>query len=1275
MPVGTWLSHAPREDARLSIICFPSSGASPSMFAHWQNALPPDVDVLTLHLPGRGPRADEPLVSSLVELADAAAQEIAGALSKRQFVFFGHSLGAFLAYAVAARLAELGAREPEMLIVSSAGAPTVPRTQYHLLDDDEFLDALASLGGIPDSLRGEPGLLRAAMPVLRADVRASETYEPRATRLSCPISVFAGQDDPVVDQEALLAWREMTAGRCVTHTLPGNHFYLNEQFRELLLLMQQDIGAATRTQPQVGKPVLRAGARSGVAEPVAVVGMGCRLPGAPSVEALWDLLADGRDAVGEIPPRRWDVDRLGPEGPGRTYARWGGLIDGIEQFDAGFFGLSPREAQRMDPQLRLMMMVAYEAVEDAHIPAEALAGKRGAVFIGLSTAEYWEMQTQQTSLDLHSLTGSGLRSFLAGRLSYLLDLRGPSMTLDSACSSSLAAVHLACQALRTGESEIAFAGGVNLVLKPDHAVAYAQAHVMSPRGRSCFGDVDANGYVRSDGVGIVVLKRLSDALADGDPIHAVLRGSAINNDGQSGSSLLSPSVAGQTAVISDALAAAGLAARDVSYVEAHGTGTPTGDRTELAALDQVYGDARRTCLVGSVKSNIGHTEPAAGIAGLLKAILAVKQRRIPASLHLREPNTIVDWATSGLRIPTQLEHWPHTGPAVAAVSSFGLSGSNAHLILSEPPARSARQAQEQGWRPQVLPVSARSAAAARTLAGTYADLLTGRPDELCAAAARGRSHHPVRIAAYGDNAPALKTALRDCVPADCGDRPARQLIWVLSGQGSQWPGMAEELRAASAVFRKAHNDAIDACDKLIDAEHGVSLRSMLLDPDHPGHDRVELIQPAIWSVQVALAAMWQSWGVHPDGVIGHSMGEAAAAYIAGVLPLADAARVIVHRSRLVAQLAPPGAMLVTALSPQDAEQEAARWGLDVAAYHGPRSTVLSGDPDAVQKAASDLATRGIQAQQVDVSFASHSRHMDSLQGPLRDMLAELAPQRCRTAMYSTVRGQIIDGTELDAGYWADNLRAPVLLTQAVQEFAGEAAFLEVSPHPLLTAPIRSASDGVTAVGSLHRRTAAAEALGNTVCRLYTAGVDIDWNTYYPGARPVPPLPHYPWQLERHWFAQTADGLLPDAAGTPAPVSTPEITMKWATDGGVTVHVHPNGHHAAGERPAEHMSTQDQVVPPAAAAVPSPKVDPATLVVAEVAAILGLPTDKVPRHQRFSLLGLDSIMLLELRDRLARRIGVQLELAHLSATTIDSLLAGIANEKTVRHPLSAENVKL
>lgn len=1260
MPTVRWLNRQPREGARLSVVCFPSSGAGPSMFAEWPSALPPAVDVLSVQLPGRGPRAAEPLVSSMAELAEAIARDITAVMTQRPYVLFGHSMGALTAFATAVRLVEVGAPAPAALIVSGLQAPQMPSTQYHTLDDDEFLDTLLALGGVPEGLRNEPELIRAALPVLRADVRAAETFQPPATRLACPISVFAGQDDPLVDQAGLLAWRETTTGRCVTHILPGNHFYLDEQRHELLSLMLQDLDCAAPALAAPVIPALTCG-RAPSVEPIAVIGMGCRLPGAPHVEALWDLLVHGRDMIGEIPPQRWNVDRLGPGGPGRTYARWGGMIDGVDQFDAGFFGLSPREAQRMDPQLRLLMTVAYEAAEDAHLPLEKLAGTRGCVYIGQSTAEYWEMQTEQTSLDLYTLTGSGLRSFLAGRLSYLFDLRGPTMAVDSACSSSLTAVHLACQSLRSGESDIGLAGGVSLVLKPDHAVAYAQAHVMSPKGRCCFGDAQADGYVRSDGVGIVVLKRLSDALADGDPIHAVLRGSAVNNDGQSGPSLVSPSVPGQTAVITEALTAAGLAASDVSYVEAHGTGTPAGDRIELTALDQIYGKTRRACLVGSIKSNIGHTEPAAGIAGLLKAVLAVRHRRIPASLHLREPNTAVDWARSGLRIPTELEHWPHSGPAVAAVSSFGLSGSNAHVIVSEPPDRPHQLAQPREWRPQVLPVSARSAAAVRTLASAYAELITDRPQEVCAAAARGRTHHPVRLAATGASPSALASQLRESVTADRTAHTAGTLVWVLSGHGSQWPGMADELRTVSTVFRDAHDDALDACDKLITVETGISLRAMLLDPSHPGHDRVELIQPAIWSVQVALAAMWRCWGIHPDVVIGHSMGEAAAAYIAGALTLTDAAQVIVHRSRLVAHHAQPGAMLVTALPPEDAENEAARWELDVAAYHGPRSTVLSGESGAIQNVARDLTARGVAVRQVDVTFASHSRHMDPLTTPLREALADLLPRPSHTPMYSTVRGRIIDGTELDAQYWADNLRLPVLLTSAIQDLATDAAFLEVSPHPILTAPITRTIPGVTAVGSLHRDHPAEHSLGDAVCQLYTAGIDIDWSAYYAGPRPTPPLPRYPWQLERHWFTPTSDGLLPDAAGAPASTATAtagEITMRWTSDGGITVRVHPSGNHTINANPASPITAEKEVVA-AVTDAPASETDPGALVAAEVAAILGLPVNKVPRHQRFSLLGLDSIMLLELRDRLARRISLQLELTQLSTASIDSLLAGMA----------------
>lgn len=890
-------------------------------------------------------------------------------------------------------------------------------------------------------------------------------------------------------------------------------------------------------------------------EPIAITGMSGRFASAPGVAALWNMLIGGTDAIVEIPPDRYDIEAVydpTPRTPGRTISRWGGLLEDIAHFDAEFFGISPREADRMDPQQRLLLEVAYEALEDAGQPVAELAGSDTGVFVGQLGGDYWHLQTQHADrLDLYAMTGAASRAITSGRLSYAFDLRGPSFTVDTACSSALVAVHNAVQALRLGECGLAIAGAVNLVLLPQEGVVYSGAGMLAGDGRCKFGDASGDGFVRSDGVGAVVLKPLSRALADGDRVRAVIRGSAVGNDGQSSGYLVTPGVDGQREVLERAYRNAGVDPAEVDYVEAHGTGTSVGDPVELQALATVLGAGRpadRPCLVGSVKTNIGHAEAAAGIAGLLKAVLCLEHGRVPASLHLRAPNPAVSWDTLPLHIPTRTTTLPDRGrPALAGVSSFGFSGTNAHLVLeAAPPGGGPTGAGDE--RAELLTLSARSPEALAALARRTADHLahgagaTARLLDVAHSAAVRRSHHEARLAVPVTTHAQAVAALRGFADgadepglcyADYVDPAARpRVAFVFPGQGSQWIGMGRTLLTGEPAFAAAMAE----CDRAIQAEAGWSVSALLRTGDEARLAELDVVQPTLWAMEVALATLWRSWGVEPDVVIGHSMGEAAAAQVAGALSLADAAAVICRRSRLAKRLSGRGAMAWVALSAADAAAALAGHedAVAIAAANSPTSTLLSGESEALAEVLAALDARGVPQRLVRVDFASHCPQMDALRGDLLAELRDLAPAPGRIPLHSTLLNRVVDGSGLDAEYWARNIREPVDFVGAVraQLELGPTVFVEVSPHPLLVAGVRETGRAggweTVAVGSLRRDADEREALLTASGALHTAAVPLAWRALTEGGRYVP-LPHYPWQRARHWLPEPAPATAPPAA--------------------------------------------------------------------------------------------------------------------------------------------------
>jgi myxalamid-type polyketide synthase MxaE and MxaD len=879
-------------------------------------------------------------------------------------------------------------------------------------------------------------------------------------------------------------------------------------------------------------------------EPIAIIGIGCRFPGASDPAAFWQLLRDGVDAIRQVPVDRFDELAFydpDPSMPGKMNTRWGGFLEQVDLFDPSFFGISPREASRMDPQQRLLLEVTWDALQDAGQVPECLVGTKAGVFIGIATNDYGRLQWNDLErIDAYAGTGNAM-SIAANRISYVFDFRGPSLAIDTACSSSLVAVHLACCSLRNGESTLALAGGVNLILSPAIAIGFTKAGAMAPDGRCKAFDARANGYVRSEGAGVVVLKPLSKALAEGDPIYAVIRGSAVNQDGRS-NGLMAPNPLAQEAVLREAYRQAGVSPCKVQYVEAHGTGTFLGDPIEAKALGAVLGVERppgQRCALGSVKTNLGHLEAAAGIAGLIKVALALRHREIPASLHFEKPNPLIPFDELPLRVQTTLSPWPaESGPALAGVSSFGFGGTNAHVVLEEaPPAIPGIPDAQRKTGTHLMPLSARTPKALKSLARTYQDFLatmesaTSLPD-VCYTTSVRLGHHEHRLAVIGDSLAELSEGLEAFLRGEARSGLSlgrtlssrrRKLVFVFPGQGGQWFGMGRRLLEEQAVFR----EVVERCDLAMRPYGDWSLFAELkaFDAAQSRLSEIDIIQPALFAIQVALAALWRSWGIEPQAVVGHSLGEVAAAYVAGALSLNDAVRIICHRSRLFKRTIGQGAMAAVELSMEEARRVlvSSEDRVSIAVSNGPTSTVLSGDPAALGAIVDQLQSRDIFCRMVNVDFASHSPQMEPLRADLLKALEGVQPRPESVPIYSTVTGQVSHGSEFDSLYWARNMREPVLFSSAIQRLMedGHDIFLEISPHPTLLSAIQQGLHHFGREGavlpSLRREEDENTILLGSLGALYVLGYCVDWNLIYPSGGRCVPLPVYPWQRERCWF--------------------------------------------------------------------------------------------------------------------------------------------------------------
>ncbi|AOR36934.1 hypothetical protein BFF78_07140 [Streptomyces fodineus] len=936
---------------------------------------------------------------------------------------------------------------------------------------------------------------------------------------------------------------------------------------------------------------------------VAVIGMSCRVPGAEDVRAFWKLLREGEHAIADAPADRWPTDVA-------ELARHpqGGFVDRVADFDAGFFGISPREAAVMDPRQRMVLELSWEALEDAFLPVESLRGSATAVFLGATGDDYASLAHRHggAALSHHSIAGLG-RGLIANRVSHQLGLHGPSLTVDTAQSSSLVAVHMACETLRAGTARLALAGGVHLNLVPESTIAFARSGALSPDCRSYTFDARANGFVRGEGAGVVVLKRLADAIADGDPVYCVLLGGAVNHDGPG--ALTVPNAQAQSALLSEACRAARVAPDQVRYVELHGTGTRAGDPVEASALADVFGegrDAAQPLLVGSVKTNIGHLDAAAGVLGLIKVALSMRHGLLPASLNYRTPNPDIPLQEWKLRVNAAAAPWPD-GPRLAGVSSFGIGGTNCHLVVAAPESGPEPQPAAEPAPPATpVPVtlSARTPQALRAQARRLHDWVQGgtglHPLDVGHSAATTRSALKSRgvvlaadreelldgLAALADGQPSVRVVTGTAAEGT-------GVVWVFSGQGAHWVGMAQGLWDTDEVFAAR----MDECERLLRQFAGWSLRDVL--GDEAALKRMDVVQPALFAVMVSLAEVWRAAGVAPDAVIGHSQGEIAAATAAGILSLADGVRLIVARARIITEkLSGRGLMAVLDLPADQVDQSR----VSIGAVNSPGTVVISGDPDAVRAAVAACEARGSRARIVPVDYASHCDHVESIREDVLRGVAGAETTDTGVAFYSTVVAGRVDPATLDAEYWYRNLREPVRFADTVQALtdAGYGVFVEVSPHPVLAMHIAATAGSAVVQSTLRRHEDETHRLLLSMAELHSRGVDVDWRRRFTGARRVP-LPTYAFQRETYWI---------DGAAVETPAARPVPAAAAPMD----------------PPPAAGMSEQELW----------------TLVRGEAAVLLGhADTARIGADHTFKELGFDSVTAVQLRDRLGAATGLQL----------------------------------
>jgi acyl transferase domain-containing protein len=1026
------------------------------------------------------------------------------------------------------------------------------------------------------------------------------------------------------------------------------------------------------------------------AEPIAIIGMGCRFPGgANDPESFWSLLVEGREGISEVPADRWDVESFydpNPDAPGKMSTRRGGFLSEVDRFDPEFFGISPREAAGMDPQQRLLLEVTWEALEHAGQSPEQLAGTRTGVFAGVCNSDYY-MLCSEAGPDVsgaYAATGNA-HSVTSGRISYVLGLLGPSVAVDTSCSASLVAVHLACQSLRLGESRMALAGGVNVILKPEVTMTLSRAHMMAPDGRCKAFDAAADGFVRAEGCGIVVLKRLSEAREDGDRILAVIRGTASNQDGRS-SGLTAPNGPSQVALIEDALANAGLQPADVELIEAHGTGTSLGDPVEARALADVFLPGRSAeypLQVGSVKSNIGHAESAAGIAGLMKVVLALQHERIPPSLHFNKLNPAIDWDETAMRVASKESKWNRErGKRVAGVSSFGFSGTNAHVVVSdlpeESPALSAAANDGPECRFHLLPLSARTDRALQTLTRRYEEAFARQPDlnlaDVCYTAGAGRSHFGHRLAVVAASLNEAKGQLAAFGRGEKGPHilsgrttsaGAPGVVFLFTGQSSQYSGMGLELYETQAVYRRE----LDRCAEILKPQLEMPLLDVIFG--RTGQNSSELLnetqytQPALFALEYALAALWHSWGIEPSAVLGHSVGEYVAACVAGVFSLEDALRLVAERARLMQALPRNGAMAAVFAGEERVRAAIAPHAnsVAIAATNSPQNTVISGEAAHIQAVLDQLQREGVDEVRLAVSHGFHSPLIEPMLDEFEQCARNVVHHAPRLDLVLNGTGRLLDkASPLDAAYWRRHARGTVRFAESVATLRarGMRVFLEVGPAPVLIGMARQCVGESESVwlASLRKEQEASSEMLSSLGALYALGLNPDWRAVEGGrVRRRLALPTYAFQRQRHWL---------DLQGKQSPVEHAATTQAKLP---VPVPRQGNGRKAVqpvhqAVQPEPGAEQEVEFADKLRAAEPTDRWQLLQAFIREQAVrVLALEASQpIDTGQALSDLGLDSLMALELRNALAGGVKRTLPATVLfTHPSIDALTQYLCND--------------